>query len=120
MSRSNLWPQTNRVAPLPPPMASNKAGRIRKLRRVNQIETDDKGKVQVCKICKEQGHNSRVNARPKQNARPRIRRSLSNSTWRQPQPVMSSATSGIAISVPPPIVGMAARTTFIPPTKTSP
>ncbi|GAA0187349.1 hypothetical protein LIER_34637 [Lithospermum erythrorhizon] len=63
---------------------------------------------------------SSQNARPSQSAAPRISKSRSNKTWRQPQPVMSSATFGIAIRVPPPIVGMTARTTFKPPTRTRP
>ncbi|GAA0154998.1 hypothetical protein LIER_12828 [Lithospermum erythrorhizon] len=142
MSESDLWPQPDRVPPLPPPLTSKKVGRIRKLRRVNPIEVEDKGKAQVCKvrkylckICKEHGHNSRAckkrgknvenpvvdqpaqeefmdapfnlfsqslsqysnitssqNARLSQSAAPRVRRSGSNNTWRQPQPVMSLAT----------------------------
>ncbi|GAA0187348.1 hypothetical protein LIER_34636 [Lithospermum erythrorhizon] len=42
-----LWPQTDRVPPLPPPLTSKKAGRITKLRGVNPIEVEDKGKTQI-------------------------------------------------------------------------
>ncbi|GAA0155393.1 hypothetical protein LIER_13133 [Lithospermum erythrorhizon] len=66
MSGPELWPQTGRVPPLPPPITIKKAGRIRRLRSVNPIEAEYSGKAEVCKvrkylckICKEQGHNSR-------------------------------------------------------------
>ncbi|KAG9155816.1 hypothetical protein Leryth_004082 [Lithospermum erythrorhizon] len=67
MAGLELWLQTDRIAPLPPPLAIKKAGRTRRLRRVNPIEAEDNGKVQVCrvrkylcKICKGQGYNRKV------------------------------------------------------------
>ncbi|GAA0185003.1 hypothetical protein LIER_32291 [Lithospermum erythrorhizon] len=66
MSRPNLWPQPRRVRPLPPPIVQRRAGRIKKLRRVNPIEAEDNEK-KVCKVrkylyktSKELGHNSHI------------------------------------------------------------
>ncbi|GAA0171933.1 hypothetical protein LIER_25858 [Lithospermum erythrorhizon] len=44
MSGPNMWPPTGRVGPLPPLIIQRRAGRIRKLRRVNLIEEEDNGK----------------------------------------------------------------------------
>ncbi|KAG9141722.1 hypothetical protein Leryth_026642, partial [Lithospermum erythrorhizon] len=67
MAGPEFWPQTSRIAPIPPPITQKKVGRTKRLRRVNPIEVEDNGNTELCKvrkylckICKGQGHNSRV------------------------------------------------------------
>ncbi|KAG9149040.1 hypothetical protein Leryth_010638, partial [Lithospermum erythrorhizon] len=67
MADPELWSQIGRVGPLPPIVKDKKAGRPRRLRRVNPIEADANGRTgqcnirkYLCSICNEPGHNSRA------------------------------------------------------------
>ncbi|KAG9143600.1 hypothetical protein Leryth_019194 [Lithospermum erythrorhizon] len=68
---------TRRAGPLPPIVKDKKAGRPRRLRRVNPIKAEGNSKSGQCKvrkylysICKELGHNSRACKRKNESNEP--------------------------------------------------